>query len=198
MSTEQEKPAGAQGETPKRKCRFGSLEGHAVCMEHETTLTHTETGWLCRPGGVTIPFGSSFDTIHPNAQAEEIDRLRAERDEAFADRDFALLMKTPQEQESDWKSSAEAAESQVQALRTKLDEVHKAWDDENERRHDATEQVQALQAQLSEAQQRIETLTKLAREVLVWLPDNLPSSELYAAVDNLAAVIPTAPQEDQP
>lgn len=41
---------------------------------------------------------------------------------------------------------AEAAESQVQALRIKLDEVHKAWDDENERRHDAEEQVQALQA----------------------------------------------------
>ena len=87
---------------------------------------------------------------------------------------------------------------EIARLRADYDKVLTAWAESRARHLAAESQVHALQAQLSEAQQRIETLTKLAREVLVWLPDNLPSSELYAAVDNLAAVIPAAPQEDQP
>lgn len=42
---------------------------------------------------------------------------------------------------------------------------------------------------------RIILIQDRARDLLKLLPDNLPSSELYAAVDNLAALVPPAPPD---
>ena len=96
----------------------------------------------------------------------------------------------------------DAVVAEVQSLRAERDRLNKAllaWED----REAAVcpedvgfeEVIQRIRAERDTLREALTELTGLARDVLVWLPDNLPSSELYAAVDNLAVKIPPlAPQ----
>ena len=58
---------------------------------------------------------------------------------------------------------------------------------------DGGDWVVCRQAHFNALEDRIARLEDLAREVLKWLPDDLPSNELYAAVDNLAGAVPVQP-----